>query len=277
MSNPKKSLKKLEDGLKLKMSSPRTIRTYLYWNNQFLDFIKKDPEKVTEDDVRSFIASKVSDASPKTIALIISALKFFYREVLKRDVVKVETPKIPKTLPEVLTKKEIKLLMGSIKNKKHRLILELLYSSGIRVSELTNLKVGDLELTENFGWIRRGKGVKDRLFLIANTTSDKLEKHIEENGKKPSDYLFVGRNGKMSSRNVQKIVKLSAKKVGIEKNVHPHTLRHSLATHMLEDGINIRKIQTLLGHERISTTEIYTHISTVELKGIKNPLDELLE
>lgn len=268
-----KNLKKLEDELKLKMSSPQTVRTYLYWNKQFLDFVKKQPGEVTEGDVKSFIASKIDDTSPKSVALIISALRFFYRDVLKRDVVVVKTPKIPKTLPVVLTKEETKRLIEAVKNKKHRLILELLYSSGLRVSELVNLKVGDLELKENIGWVRKGKGEKDRLFLIAKSLSEKLKKHIVN--KKPDDYLFAGRTEKMGSRNVQKIVGSAAKRAGIEKKVHPHTLRHSLATHLLESGTDLRKIQMLLGHTNLSTTQLYLNVSRKDLKSIKNPLDDL--
>ena len=268
-------LKKLEDELKLKMSSPRTIGAYLYWNRQFLDFVKKQPEEVAEDDVKSFLASKIGDISPKSVALILSALRYFYKEVLKRDVVNIKTPKIPKTLPVVLTREETKRLIEAVENEKHRLIVELLYSSGLRVSEVMNLKVGDLELGERSGWVRSGKGEKDRLFFIADSLVEKLKDYIRKNGKTHGDYLFAGRNGKMSSRNVQKIVKLAAKNAGIGKNVHPHTLRHSFATHMLESGINIRQIQRLLGHENIGTTEIYTSISPEDLRKIKNPLDAL--
>jgi len=173
----------------------------------------------------------------------------------------------------VLTKEEVKKLIDATENKTHRLMLMLLYSSGIRLSELVNLKAGDLELEQAMGWVRSGKGAKDRLFIISKNLTGELKDFAA--AKKRDDFLFSGRNGRMTPRNVQKIVASSAKKAGIEKNVHPHTLRHSLATHLLEDGTDIRKIQTLLGHSNLSTTQIYTHVSMEELKKIKNPLDGL--
>jgi len=270
-----KELERLETELKLRGFSPFTIKSYLFYNQKFLEFVKKSVEEVSEEDVKNFIAQKISEgANPKTIVLIQSALRFFYDEVLKKGIVNLKPPKISKSLPIVLTREEVKALINSIKNKKHKLIVKLLYSSGLRLSELVNLKVGDLELEERIGWVRKGKGAKDRMFIISSKLVDELKEYIKN--KKDSDYVFSGRKGKMSVRNVQKIVKLAAKKAGINKPVHPHTLRHSFATHLLEAGENIRKIQELLGHSNLSTTQIYTHISTEELKKVKSPLDELI-
>ena len=267
-------LKKLERELKLRGFSPLTIKSYIFYNQKFLDFVNKTPTQVTEDDIKNFIAEKISGgAKPRTIALIRSALKFFYNDVLEKNLVSLKPPKISKSLPVVLTREEVKALIDSIKNKKHKLIVELLYSSGLRLSELVNLKVGDLELKEKIGWVRKGKGSKDRMFIISSKLCEELKKYLKN--KKDIDYVFSGRKGKMSVRNVQKIIKLAAKKAGINKPVHPHTLRHSFATHLLEAGENIRKIQELLGHSNLSTTQIYTHISTEELKKVKSPLDEL--
>lgn len=267
-------LQKLETELKLRAFSPQTIKSYLYWNQQFLQFINKQPDQIMSDDIKNFIAKKLSDGiSAKSIVLIKSALKFFYDEVLGKNIVTLKTPKISRKLPVVLTRDEVKQLINSIKNTKHSLIVKLLYSSGLRLSELVNLKVGDLELEEKIGWVRSGKGAKDRLFILSNRVSDELREFIKN--KKEDEYVFTGYNGRMSARNVQKLIKLAAKKAGIDKKVTPHTLRHSLATHLLESGENIRKIQELLGHASLSTTQIYTHISTEELKKIKNPLDNL--
>lgn len=267
-------LKKLETELKIRGFSEKTIKSYLFWNKKFLDQVNKKPEEITTEDIKSYIAEKISEnISPKSIVLIKSALKFFYDEVLGKNIVNLKTPKVPKTLPVVLTKEEVKELINSIENKKHKLIVKLLYSSGLRLSELVNLKVGNLELNENIGWVRGGKGKKDRMFLISKKLSEELAELIK--GRKEEEFLFVGRKGRMSERNVQKIINLAAKKAGIEKPVHPHVLRHSFATHLLESGENIRKIQELLGHSNLSTTQIYTHISTEELKKVKNPLDDL--
>lgn len=265
-------LKKLDTELRLRAFSPQTITAYLYWNKQFLNFINKRSEEMTEEDVKNYIANLMSrNVTPKSIILIRAALKFFYDEILKKNIVNLKSPKISKHLPVVLTKEEVRQLIGSIKNSKHKLIVMMLYSSGLRLSELLNLKVGDIEVNEKIGWVRSGKGSKDRLFLLSEKLIEELKEYIQN--KKESDYMFSGRNERMSSRNVQKIIKKIAKNAGIEKNVHPHTLRHTLGTHLLEDGVNIRNIQELLGHANISTTQIYTHVSTEELKKIKNPLD----
>lgn len=268
------SLQKLETELKLRAFSPQTIKSYLYWNEKFLEFINKQPNQVTPDDVKDFIANKLSEnISIKSIILIKSALKFFYDEVLGKNIVTLKAPKISRKLPTVLTREEVKQLINSIKNKKHSLIVKLLYSSGLRLSELINLKVGNLELEEKIGWVRSGKGAKDRLFILSNRVSEELKDFTKD--RKEDEYIFTGYNEKMSQRNVQKLIKLAARKAGIGKAITPHTLRHSLATHLLESGENIRKIQELLGHASLSTTQLYTHITTEELKKIKNPLDNL--
>lgn len=266
--------KRLETELKLRGFSKNTISSYIFYNKKFLEFCRKEPIEVEEDDVKNFIAQKISEGvNPKTVVLIQSALRFFYDEILKKGIVNLKSPKISKSLPIVLTREEVRTLIDSTKNKKHRLIIKLLYSSGLRLSELINLKVCDLELEERIGWVRKGKGAKDRMFIISSKLIDELKEYLKN--KKDFDYVFSGRNGKMSERNVQKIIKVAAKKAGIEKKISTHTLRHSFATHLLEAGENIRKIQELLGHSNLSTTQIYTHVSTEELKKIKSPLDDL--
>jgi len=267
-------LQKLENELKLRGFSDRTVKMYLFYNQKFLEFIKKEPEQVTEDDIKSYITSRMDGGvSAKSIVLIKSALKFFYDEVLKMNIVTFKSPKVSKKLPTVLTRDEVRKMIDSVENKKHKLIVMLLYSSGLRLSELTNLKIADLDINEKIGWVRSGKGEKDRMFILSDKVIEKMGEFLS--GKEVSDYIFNGRKGKMSSRLVQKIVAAAAKKAEINKNVSPHTLRHSFATHLLESGENIRKIQELLGHSSLSTTQLYTHVSTEELKKVKNPLDDL--
>lgn len=268
------SLQKLETELKLRAFSPRTVQSYLFYNKKFLEFVKKDPERMNEDDVKNYMATLMErNISPKSIILIKAALKFFYDEVLKKNIVNIKSPKVSRKLPVVLTKDEVKSLINSIKNEKHRLIVSLLYSSGLRLSELVNLKVGDMELEEKIGWVRSGKGAKDRLFILSNSIIADLKKHIR--GKKETDYIFSGYKERMNPRSVQKIVSVATKNAGINKPVHVHTLRHTFATHLLEAGENIRKIQMLLGHSQLSTTQLYLDVSPEELKKVKNPLDNL--
>ena len=151
-------------------------------------------------------------------------------------------------------------------------MVSLIYACGFRVSELTNLKIKDLNFQEKIGYVRQAKGKKDRIFNIPDFLSKDLKKQSEKQQDK--EYLFTGKKRKLTSRNIQKIVSLASNKAGIQK-AHPHTLRHSFATHLLENDTDIRKIQELLGHADLSTTQIYTHISTEELKKIKSPLDEM--
>jgi integrase/recombinase XerD len=260
--------------MKLRAFSPRTIQSYMYYNKKFLEFSKKEPEQVAEEDIKNYIAGLMGrNISPKSIILIKASLKFFYDEILKKGIVNLKSPKVSKKLPVVLTKDEVRSLINSTKNEKHKLIISLLYSSGLRLSELINLKVGDIELEEKIGWVRSGKGAKDRLFILPNTLIEDLKKQTSV--KNETDFIFSGYNEQMTPRNVQKIVSLATKKAGINKPVHVHSLRHSFATHLLESGENIRKIQMLLGHTSLSTTELYTHISTDDLKKIKSPLDNL--
>jgi len=266
-------LEKLENELKIRGMSKHTISTYMFYNKAFLGFIGLQPEDVEEDDIKKYLGYLLSDKgrSNRTVALVVAALEFYYVEMLGKKI-SIKRPKIPRSIPVVMSKAEVKRLITETKNKKHRLLLELLYSSGLRLSECVNLKVEDLELEEKVGWVRSGKGGKDRFFIL----SEKLIVHIEKYlGEKRTGYLFTGRDGQLSTRAVQKVVKEAAARAEIRKNVKVHTLRHSFAAHLLEAGVDIRKIQTLLGHADLSTTQIYTFVSAEELKKVKSPLDLL--
>ena len=269
------SLKKLETELKLRGFSKQTSKMYLFYNRKFLTFIKKVPEEVEEDDIREFLAYKMSDdsLSNASIALIKASLKFFYMDMLGKNLALVRTPKASKKLPVILTRSEIKELLEKTLNQKHRLLVELLYSSGLRLSECINLKYSDLDLDEGTGWVRLGKGSKDRLFIISETFSKDLREYGEQSGIDGKGFIFMVNGRKMSPRGIQYAIKTAAKRAGIEKDVHVHTLRHSFATHLLENGVDIRKIQKLLGHSNLQTTQIYTQVSSEEIKKIKSPLD----
>lgn len=268
-------LEKLSTELRLRNFSERTVLAYVTHNRRFLDYTKKEPSAVSEEDVKSYLAYLLSHrkVSPKTVALVKAALKFNYDEILKRGIVNVKTPKAEKHLPTVLSKDEVKRLIGAAKTAKSRLIIMMLYSSGLRLSECLKMRQNDLEIDEKIGWVRKGKGNKDRLIILSNTLIEALKDHIS--GANDS-YLFPSKRGEpLSSRNVQKIVERAARNAGIKKRVSPHTLRHSFATHLLESGTDIRKIQELLGHSNLQTTQIYTRVSTEELKKVKSPLDSL--
>jgi integrase/recombinase XerD len=268
-------LEQLETELKLRGFSERTVKSYLFYNNKFLLFSNKAPEAVTEEDVRGYLAYLISDKKKNsaTVALVRAALKFHYDDLLKRNIVTLKTPKIQKKLPTVLSRDEVKKLIDYAPTFKSKLILMLLYSSGLRVSECCNLKAADLEFEQKMGWVRNGKGGKDRMFILSEGMIDGLKTFAAN---KTDVHVFSNKSGQaLSPRNLQKIVGTAARRAGINKQVSPHTLRHSFATHLLESGESIRKIQELLGHSNLQTTQIYTKVSMDELKKVKSPLDDL--
>ncbi|HPD81770.1 MAG TPA: tyrosine-type recombinase/integrase [Candidatus Pacearchaeota archaeon] len=275
---PEDFLKKLEVELKISKNSLYTLRNYLDSNKKFLEFIKKNPEKIESDDVKLYISENLSDKASSSIIIFLSALKYSFLGILKKDItLGIKRPKREKRLPTVLTKEEAKKLFEVLDTKKSKIMVSLMYACGFRVSELINLKIGDLDFNEKTGKILQGKGKKDRIFNIPDFLLEDLKKQVEKQKEKKEIYLFTGIKGKLSERNLQKIVSKAAKRAGINKEIHCHTLRHSFATHLLENGTDIRKIQELLGHADLSTTQIYTHISTEELKKIKSPIDELMK
>jgi len=274
--NPPDFLKKIETELKISKNSPHTIKNYLLANQFLLNYSKKNPEQMQEDDVKLFMADKLSDKSPMSIILFLSAIRYAYTNILHKDItLGIKRPKRDKKIPEVLTKEEIQSLLNALDNLKSKLMISMIYACGFRVSELLNLKIKDLNFQEKSGFVRSGKGRKDRFFNLPDFLVKDLQKQIAQQQKASEEFLFTGPNGKLSDRNIQKIVRKAAAKAGIQKSVHVHTLRHSYATHLLENGVDIRLIQALLGHASISTTEIYTHLSTMQLKKVKSPLDEL--
>ena len=276
--NKEEFLKKLNVELKISKNSDYTLRNYTKSNEQLFEHSKKNPEQMDEDDVKAHIAENLSESSSASIILFLAAIKYAYTNILKKDLTAgIKRPRREKRIPTVLTKEEVVKLMESLLSKKSRLMVSLMYACGMRVSELTNLKIVDLDFTECTGHVRQAKGRKDRLFNIPKFLLEDLKKQAELQKKDNQEFLFTGPKGKLTSRNLQKIVSNSAKKMGLKKDVHCHTLRHSFATHLLENGVDIRKIQELLGHADLSTTQIYTHISTEELKKIQSPLDTLMK
>lgn len=266
-------LESLKAELRMRGFSPLTIRNYNFFADKFLKRIGKKPEELSQDDAKIYLSEMFDTKSKNTIMLAAAALKFMYVEVLKKDFSQIKIPKKDKPLPEVLSKEEIRKLIDIADNQKSKLIISFLYSTGLRVSELVNLKVGDVNLSENTGWVRRGKGAKDRLFVLSSSLSADLSEYLRGRN---FQYIF-SKDKPLTTRNIQKIIKLTKTRAGIDKKVTPHTLRHSFATHLLEQGTDIRMIQSLLGHSSISTTQVYTHISSDQIKKVQNPFDSLLK
>ncbi|MDO8740668.1 MAG: tyrosine-type recombinase/integrase [Candidatus Woesearchaeota archaeon] len=268
-----KYIEKLKTELKLRACSQRTIQSYIFFIKPFLESVES-VESISLDQCKAFLANLIDKYSNKSRSLAVSSLRFFFKRVVERpDIfVKLEIPKKEKKLPTVLSVSEIKALINAADFAKTRLIIKLLYSSGLRVSELVNLTPKDLDFEQSIGWVRKGKGSKDRMFKIADSISKQLKKHLSKNSN--NKYVF-SEEKPMSARNIQLLIKKAAQKAKINKKVTPHTMRHSFATHLLESGENLLVIQQLLGHENLETTRIYTHISQDQIKNVKSPLDRL--
>jgi len=255
--------------------SERTIKTYLYCINRFLKFTGKTIDKISKKDVRLFLEHlSEKNRAGNTMNVYHMAIRFLFEDILnKRIWIDIKYSKVPEKLPIFLSKEEIKKLFGSIENSKHKIMIQLMYGAGLRVSELINLKKEDLELDNGYGFVRHGKGNKDRLFLIAENLKEDIKNLMM--GTQDSEYLFTSiQNKKYNIRTLQQIIKNATKKAGITKKVSCHTLRHSFATHLVENGNSISEIQALLGHKSPETTFIYLH-SSGKMVNTKSPFDSL--
>ena len=269
-------LNELKKELVLRKYSQRTIKPYLYHNREFLHFSKKNPFKVSNEDIRDYMYHLANDkeVSTSTLNTAINALRFYYGEVLKRGFVyEIKRPKKDKKLPVVLSQEEVSQILSSVNNIKHKTILMLVYSAGLRVSEVVKLKPADIDAGRRLIHVRGGKGRKDRYTLLSDVAMLSLSEYSDKY--KPLKWLFPGarKEKHISTRTVQAIFEQARERAGIEKEVSVHSLRHSFATHLLEGGTDLRYIQELLGHKSSKTTEIYTHVSNRDLNKIKSPLD----
>lgn len=255
--------------------SDRTAKTYIYCIKRFLKFTGKTIDRISKKDVRLFLESlSEKEMAGNTMNVNHMAIRFLFEDVLdKRIWIDIKYSKVPEKLPVVLSKEEIKRLFDVIENPKHRLMMKLLYSAGLRVSELINMRINDIELDKNYGWVREGKGNKDRLFIVADSLKDALKK--VKDSKKVDELLFTSQRGKYSMRSLQQIIKKAGKKAGIGKKISPHTLRHSFATHLIEDGYSVSEVQSLLGHKSPETTFVYLHTASTNMIKIKSPIDNL--
>lgn len=262
--------------LELKKYSLNTARVYISCFEKFINHHKNDEiNSINEEQIRDYLQIQVKKGvADSTLNQIVNSIKFYYEIVLgmPNRFYHIERPRKKERLPEVLSKEEVKAIINNTNNIKHKCILSVIYSGGLRVNELINLKISDIDSKRMTIRIEDGKGGKDRYTLLSEAVLNDLRTYFIE--WKPKLYLFEGqKGGKYSANSVLKILKSSAKKSNINKSIKTHTLRHSFATHLLENGTNIRQIQVLLGHNSIKTTEIYTHIANNDLKKIKNPLD----
>ena len=260
--------------------SQNTVSAYLNDVNHFNIFIKKDLLRITPDDIRLYL-KHINNLTNKTISHNISSLKSFYNYLEAIELIsynptnEIDRPKLEQKIPTYLTLDEVsKLLDIKIENEynaRDKAILELLYSSGIRISELTSMELSNIDLDECLIRIM-GKGSKERIIPLGDYATDALKNYLNNYrhllNKKNTTYVFLNnRGGQLSRQFIFKTIKNYAIKKGIKKNISPHTLRHTFATHLLKNGADLRIIQELLGHENLSTTQIYTHLSNEKLKS----------
>ena len=273
------ALIQMAEMLQLKAYSPNTIKTYINEFAQLLHVLKdKDVRSMDGTQIRSYFlyCTNQLKLSENTLHSRLNALKFYFEQVLKRErfFVEIPRPKKPSTLPKVINAKDIKKLLEVTTNLKHNTMLKLCYGMGLRVSEIVNLKVADIDGKSKHVLIERAKGKKDRYVNLPISLVEQLRNYYKEY--RPKKYLFEGQYGdKYSTRSAQEVFKLALKKANINKAVGIHGLRHSFATHLLESGTDVTFIQQLLGHNNVHTTLRYTHVSQKSLKNIKSPLDNL--
>ena len=273
-----KQLQEIQQRLIIRRYSPSTVSTYLAClKNFFIYFNLQNTEDLSKEELLIYLEHLVKKGYSKSAQnQHINAIKFYYEKFLEREkqYYYIDRPIKDKKIPIVLSKEEVQLLFNQIQNLKHRTILVIIYSCGLRISELINLRIKDIDTKRMLIQIRNSKGNKDRQVQLTNQILSLIKKYY--NNYLPKNFLINGSSGgKYSTASIQKIIKRMALKAGIRKNITPHTLRHSFATHLLEDGIDIRYIQTILGHSNIQTTQIYTHVSSKHLKNIKNPTDDM--
>jgi len=270
---------KYEHRLTLKNYSENTLRAYLSGLSIFLDYLGVNQiSAVTPKVLDTYFhyCKKELEYGYSMMKQLLASVKFLYEEVLQEEIdfnfnIKM---KKPSRIPVVLSVQEVQRLLNSFTNLKHKAIFTLCYSAGLRVGEILNLKLKDIDSDRMQIRIEQGKGQKDRYSILSEKVLVLLRKYVEEY--QPTEYLFEGQGGgQYSASSIQALMRRHKKQCGITKKATPHTLRHSFATHLLDNGTDTRFIQELLGHKHISTTQIYTHVSSRSLKDVKSPIENL--
>jgi len=265
--------------MKQKRYSNNTIKTYISLIKIFiLYYSSKDLKEISEDEVVDFNKDYIlkNNFSSSTQNQFINAIKLFYSRYAHRflDLENLERPRKSRNLPEVLSMDEVKCIINSFSNIKHRTLIRLIYSAGLRIGEALSLKLNDIDSDRMMLYIRQAKGKKDRYVPLSKVLLSLLKQYYVVY--RPKIYLFEGPNEKIyTASSARAILRIAVKKCNIHKHITLHTLRHSYATHLLESGTDIRLIQELLGHNSPKTTMIYTHVSSTSLQNIENPLDKL--
>ncbi len=275
------AIKKVSDELIIRNFSERTIESYTLHLRYFLDYINEIPQKVNVAQIKEYILYLTTEKkfSSSTINSVYSAIQFYFEKCLGQPWShgEIGRPKVHNRLPEILSQDEIQLLISKINNLKHKAMISLIYSSGIRLAEFLNLTIKDIDSKQMYVVVRQGKGKRDRTTLLSNACLDLLRTYYLKYH--PVKYLFngAGAESQYSETSIRKVLTKAVKNAGIKKRITIHTLRHSFATHLLENGTNLYYIKELLGHKSIKSTLIYLHLCSKDIKKIENPLDKLFE
>lgn len=272
---------RLIENLKLRGLSENTIKSYVYAIVQYAEFFGRSPDKLGREELRRYLLylKEEKRVAQNTYNQKVAALRFLYKDTLKRAwmVEGLCFSKKERKLPTVLSREEVERFFGALVSLKHRAILMTAYGAGMRVTETVSLKVGDIDSGRMTIAVRGGKGRKDRYLPLPERLLTVLRKYWL--AARPKDFLFpsYGQSGHITRIAVYNACKRAMHEAGLQKNMSPHTLRHSFATHLLEQGTDIRTIQVLLGHRSVSTTALYTHVSKTIVLQTKSPLDQTLE
>ncbi len=259
--------------------SEATVKNYASALKLFLQWVSElKVSKISQDDIQNYLyyCKQEKLYSFSSMKQVLATIRFLYGKVFHQPIPQVLDIKLrkPVYLPTVLSAKDISELIRVTNNLKHKTILLLIYSGGLRLGELLNLRIGDIDSEAMKIHIRQAKGKKDRYIMLSEKTLSMLRNYYKKY--QPHDFLIEGqKGGKYSPTSVQSVFKTALKKSGIKKKVTVHSLRHSFATHLLDEGTDIRYIQELLGHKRLETTQIYTHVSSHSINKIKSPADKL--
>jgi integrase/recombinase XerD len=275
-------LETVRQEMRLRNYSPKTTKAYLSCLRIFIRHIRpKHPREATDSDLRAFLLFLIEreQYASATINQVINALRLLYVDLYEKPMVlgKLPRPKKERKLPVVLSEGEVRRLFGSLSNLKHKAMLMLVYSAGLRVGEVVRLHWEDLDEERGMMHIRGGKGKKDRYTILSGIVVQTLQRYWKVY--QPREWLFEGEStGKpYSVRSAEQVFKKGARLAGISKDVSIHSLRHAFATHMLEQGTDLRYVQDLLGHESVKTTEIYTHVSRLKIARLRSPIEELMK